>query len=640
MARSITTTTTTTTTRTQHWIGTLTAQRAGLKLYQWLWILFCILGALTVAAPRVLFQPVIYLTAAETRFDAARYGGIYNEVAPGRTGLHVAFDDATNALRQRFLAQPQPELRFGSPDFRVEYLPQEPGVVQVRGIAPTAPEAQMLANAGAAELVRQIRAAGGREVLRNLLGWELFVAFDDEPVTSPFDIYLGEIIKLNAFPLSLPIEPIADRISVENLPLEEQKDLTRALESRYDLWTTEINARNAQLDAACGTAGMTATAEREAALQVCAATDSAVQQELTERNRAIQRRQAINAAIRYMLDEQQMEFAPDAPGAVQRQPATLPMEPVPQHTAAKLGLALLLGVTFGVAGVAVDRAAGVMPKLRQIWSYRELIRNLVLRDLRVRYKGSALGYLWTQLAPLLLMLVFWFVFSAIFQTGIAMFPIFLIVALLPWNYCAEAIASGTRSIIDSANLIKKVYFPREVLPVVSVLSSMVNYILSLPMMLLVMFVVQIFYPPLDALGQLNFSWTIAYLPLLIIIQSLFLYGVVLFLSAMAVFFRDTVHLIGVLLQFWFFLTPVFYSLETLGVSENVARVIRWANPMASLVEFYREILYGNPVGIGAIPTPAVPAPDSVLRVLVTALIVLAVGYWFFQRHSGQFGEEI
>jgi lipopolysaccharide transport system permease protein len=290
--------------------------------------------------------------------------------------------------------------------------------------------------------------------------------------------------------------------------------------------------------------------------------------------------------------------------------------------------------------VAVDRAAGVMPKLRQIWSYRELIRNLVLRDLRVRYKGSALGYLWTQLAPLLLMLVFWFVFSAIFQTGIAMFPIFLIVALLPWNYCAEAIASGTRSIIDSANLIKKVYFPREVLPVVSVLSSMVNYILSLPMMLLVMFVVQIFYPPLDALGQLNFSWTIAYLPLLIIIQSLFLYGVVLFLSALAVFFRDTVHLIGVLLQFWFFLTPVFYSLETLGVSENVARVIRWANPMASLVEFYREILYGNPVGIGAIPTPAVPAPDSVLRVLVTALIVLAVGYWFFQRHSGQFGEEI
>ena len=285
-----------------------------------------------------------------------------------------------------------------------------------------------------------------------------------------------------------------------------------------------------------------------------------------------------------------------------------------------------------------------MPKLRELWGYRELIRNLVLRDLRVRYKGSALGYLWTQLAPLLMMGVFWFVFSFIQPQQIAMFPVFLIVGLLPWNFCNEAVAGGARSVIDNANLIKKVFFPREVLPLVSVFSSLVNYLLSLPMMFLVMAVVQLLYPPLREQGRLlNFAPTIAYLPVLIGIQMLFLAGVALFMSALAVHFRDFVHLIGILLQFWFFLTPVVYSLDVLRVTIGgvaLAQVVRWLNPMASLIEFYREILYGNTVQGSQVPTPGLPALTSVLRVLITALVVLAFGYWFFQRRSGQFGEEI
>ncbi len=633
MARSITIATT-----AQRWFGALREQWSGLKLYQWLWIMFCVVGALALTAPRVLSRPVVYATTAETRFDATRYGGIYNDVAPGKTGLDIALDDTSSALKNRFLARGV--LRFGESDYHVEYVSQEPGVVHVRGIGATAAEAQALADAGAAELVRQIRAAGGREVLRNLLGWELVVALHGESPEKPFQVYLRDIIELEAFPLSRRIEPVAERIAVENLPREEQSDLTRALESRYDLWTVEINTRNATLDAVCGTAGMPTAAEREAALRICAASDPAVQQEFVDLNQAIARRQAIDAARQYMVREQDAAFRPDAPGVVQRMRATLPVEPVSRQIGATLALAMLMGLAFGSASVVIDRTAGVMPKLRELWAYRELIRNLVLRDLRVRYKGSALGYLWTQLAPLLLMLVFWFVFSTFLPSGIGMFSIFLIVALLPWNYCAEAVSGGTRSIIDSANLIKKVFFPREVLPLVSVFSSMVNYILSLPMMFLVMIIVQLLYPPLVAEGRLNFSWTIAYLPLLIIIQMLFLAGVSLFISALAVFFRDTVHLIGIFLQFWFFLTPIVYSLDIVNISEPVARIIRWVNPMASLVEFYREILYGNTVFVGQIPTPAPPAPDSLLRVLVTSLLVLAVGYWFFQRHSGQFGEEI
>ncbi len=631
MARSLTISN-----QAHRWVGALSRQRAGLRLYQWLWIVLCVLGALAITMPRVVSQPIIYQTLAKTRFDVALYGGIYAEVAPGLTGFDVAAHDATEALRQRFLAQR--ELRFGSPTFRIEYVSPEPGVVEVCGIAQTAAEAQLLANLGAEELTRQIRAAGGREVLRNLLGWELMAALDGEAPTSRFQSYLRTIIAQEAFPLSRRIQPLSERFQVDHLPAEEQNDLTRALESRYDLWTVEINTRNARLDAWCGTDTSVTTAVREAALRDCAALDSLVEQELTSRNQAIEKRQAIGQALRYMHQVPGMTFTPDAPGTVQRITAELPLQPVPRQIGLSLMLATLAGLTAGGISVAVDRSAGVMPRLQDLWAYRELIRNLVLRDLRVRYKGSALGYLWTQLAPLLLMLVFWFVFSTLFQSPIAMFAVFLIAGLLPWNYCSEAVIGGTRSVIDNANLIKKVFFPREVLPLVCVFSSMVNYLLSLPMMFLVMIVVQMVYAPLG--GRLNFSWTIAYLPVLLFIQTLFLAGVALFLSTVAVFFRDTVHLIGILMQFWFFLTPVFYSLDFVNLSDPVVRLIRWLNPMASLIEFYREILYGNPVGVGQIPTPSLPALDSVARVLVTSLLVLALGYWFFHRHSGQFGEEL
>ena len=258
----------------------------------------------------------------------------------------------------------------------------------------------------------------------------------------------------------------------------------------------------------------------------------------------------------------------------------------------------------------------------------------MLRDLRARYKGSALGYLWTQLAPLGMMLVYVLVFGLLMPGGIAQFPVFVIVGLLPWNFTAEAIMSGTGSVINGAALIKKVYFPREVLPLVAVFSSLLNFLLSLPMMFLVMAAVQFF-----TLGRLNFAWTFAYLPVLLVIQMVLLAGMALLLGAVAVFFRDIVHLVGILMNIWFFLTPVIYPLGTFGNGPAVL-LIRWLNPMASLIEFYRETLYGSAVAVGQIPTPAFPALTSVLRVSVTAALFLVVGYWIFQKVSRRFGEEL
>ncbi len=612
----------------------LMAQRGALPLYQWLWLIICIAGALSVAIPPILTRPILYFADAEVRFDTARYGPIYQPVAPKLTGMDIAIADATEALRLGALARA--DVRFGLPDFRVEYLLSEPGVVVVRGIAGNAVEAKALADAGAAELVRQIRAAGGREILRNMLGWQLWQALNGQ-TPAPDDRFawlLRDILRLDALPLSRPIEPFSTPRTLADLSGEELSDVARALESRYDLWRFAINTRNATLDALCASAGITETATREATLRSCAATNPAAAAELEARDRAIAQLRAIDAAINYMIREAGTRFNADQVSAAYRMPAALPAAPEPRYELPLIALAALVGAAFGLGGIALDRSAGVLPKLQELWQYRELIRNLVLRDLRARYKGSTLGYLWTQIAPLGMMLVYVVVFSFLLPNGIAMFPVFVIVGLLPWNYTAEAVLNGTRSIIDNAALVKKVYFPREVLPLVAVGSSLLNFILSLPMMALVIIVVQ-----LATLGRLNLNWSIVYLPVIMALQTIFLAGLALLLGAGAVFFRDVVHLIGIVINIWFFLTPIIYPLST--ISEGIAaRVIRWLNPLASIIEFYRDIIYGNPVPVGLIPTPGVPSLSAMLRVGVTALIVLAIGYWVFQRTSRHFGEEL
>ena len=595
------------------WAGALTRQRGPLRTYQWLWLLLCTAGALAVAAPRILSQPVIYTSAATVRIDIAQH---YTHLFANDKR---DFRDA-QAIAVELLKLDYPKL--GSPTLGVQFTPHEDGAVEILAVGGAPSEAQELSDAAAEALARSIRAAGGREIFRQLMGWEQFAASTGAPPRDAFQQTLRRIWQTTAFPLNQPVDIVSEPFTVDQLEPEALSDLARAFEVR------EVELSKIDLPALTSRRDQTVGNEKERLGKDVARLTIGLD--------------AIQAAEQHLYKTLKARFFPDVPSDAYRSArAALPDAPVDRHILPLLALAMVIGLVFGGVGVAVDRTAGVMLKLRELWGYRELIRNLVLRDLQVRYKGSALGYLWTQLAPLLMMLVFWFVFSFFFQSASVMYPVFLIVGLLPWNFCSEAVNGGTRSVLDNANLIKKVFFPREVLPLVSVFSSLVNYILSLPMIFLLMAVVQLLYPPLG--GRLNFSWTFAYIPVLIVIETLFLAGVALFTSALAVFFRDFVHLIGILLQFWFFLTPVVYSLDTItttigGVS--LTTIIRWLNPMASLIDFYRDILYGNVVGPNQIPTPGLPALNSVLRVLITALITLAVGYWFFQRRSGRFGEEI
>ncbi|HET9492928.1 MAG TPA: ABC transporter permease [Chloroflexia bacterium] len=277
----------------------------------------------------------------------------------------------------------------------------------------------------------------------------------------------------------------------------------------------------------------------------------------------------------------------------------------------------------------------MLARAKKSIDYRDLLYNLVVRDLKVRYKHSFLGFFWSLLNPLLLMLVFTFVFQQLLRTGEnrPMFHVFFLAALLPWNWNAAAVAGTLGSIVNNGHLIKKIFFPRELLPVSVVLSNMINYLLSIPALLLFML---IFRP--EGAGS-PFASTCPYvcinehmlwLPLLVLTQLVFSLGLGFFLSALNVFFRDTSVLVEVGLSAWFFLTPIIYDAkDVVGESANI---LYWVNPMASVVANYRDIFYYNQAGS--------PDPGFMLRNLIICTVLMVLGYLFFMRFSRNFGEEV
>ena len=265
-------------------------------------------------------------------------------------------------------------------------------------------------------------------------------------------------------------------------------------------------------------------------------------------------------------------------------------------------------------------------RARDLYQYRELIKNLVLRNLKVRYRNSVFGVLWSLLNPLLMTLVFTMVFTVMIRSDIYQFPVFFMCGFLSWVFFATSLTAATGSIVNNAGLIKKVYFPREILPIVEVLSNLVNFLLALIVLFAMLFIFGFGLKP-----------AVLMLPFIILTQVIFTIGMGFILATANVYYRDTQHILEVLLQAWFFLTPIFYSITILperamilGIPIDVRLWIRRANPMASLVASYQDALYwGTPTGL-----------DFFLRTLLTCLVVLVVGYAVFCRFSQAFGEEV
>jgi lipopolysaccharide transport system permease protein len=274
----------------------------------------------------------------------------------------------------------------------------------------------------------------------------------------------------------------------------------------------------------------------------------------------------------------------------------------------------------------LERSA-TLRHLRELVCSRDLVVNLVVRDLKARYKSSVLGFLWSLLNPLAMMLVFTVVFTVLIpNNSVPNYPIFLLCGLLPWNFFSAGVMISINCIVGNANLVKKVYFPREVLPLSSVLANLVNFLLGLVVLFVALLVT-----------NTHLSSWLWLLPLVILSETCFILGIAFILSTMNVFYRDTIMIMDVVMLAWFFLTPVVYPISALptsypvfGVTVNIHRLMYILNPMASLIAAYRDLLYwGYRTNL-----------DFLLRTACTSFVVLALGYWFFVRYGRRFGEQV
>ena len=235
----------------------------------------------------------------------------------------------------------------------------------------------------------------------------------------------------------------------------------------------------------------------------------------------------------------------------------------------------------------------------ELWGYRELIWNLVVRDLKVRYRNSVLGVFWSLLNPLLMMAVFTLVFTVMVPyTDVKHFPVFVLLAILPWNFFSSSVIGSIQSIVGNSSLVNKVYFPREILPISVVLANLINFSIA---MVVLFILIMVFRIPIT-------GWAIM-LPAVIAVQLIFTIGFGMIMAAANVFYRDTQVIMEVVMLAWFFLTPIFYSVailpesyEVAGMSFNVSRWVRILNPMASIIANYRTVLYGAGDG-GSMPEP-------------------------------------
>ncbi len=277
-----------------------------------------------------------------------------------------------------------------------------------------------------------------------------------------------------------------------------------------------------------------------------------------------------------------------------------------------------------------------MTKLADYADARELTINLTLRELRGKYKRSVIGWSWSLINPLATVLIYSLVFSFFLKvtpdpgspSGLQVFALFLLCGLLPWNYLSNGMVGGMSALVTNANLIKKVYFPREVLVVASLISWLVSMLIEMGVLLVILLL----------FGNMVLPW-IPLALLLILLQSVFVLGLGLMLSVLNVYFRDVQHFIGILLQIWFYATPIVYPISVVekAAADHDFRVLGMGldtlyrlNPMVVFVEAYRDLLYDL----------RFPPVGDVLYLAAWSVATMTVGLMVFNRLSGNLAEEL
>jgi lipopolysaccharide transport system permease protein len=253
---------------------------------------------------------------------------------------------------------------------------------------------------------------------------------------------------------------------------------------------------------------------------------------------------------------------------------------------------------------------------RELFAYRALIHTLVMRDLKARYRGSMLGLLWTLLNPLLHMGIYVLVFSVYLRVQMDLYVVFLLCGLLPWIWFSSSLLMGASAIIEGGSLLKKVFFPPQILPTATVTANFMNFLLGIPILCVFLL-----------LYDVKPGWTLCLLPLIMICQFAFTLGLTLLISAASVHYRDIPHILGHLLTFWFFLSPIVY--KNTQVPEQF-RALLSLNPLTLFVVAYQNILLYN----------TAPTWAAFAAMFCVSVFALLSGILIFTHFRWSFAEEV
>lgn len=259
----------------------------------------------------------------------------------------------------------------------------------------------------------------------------------------------------------------------------------------------------------------------------------------------------------------------------------------------------------------------MIQRISDIFAYRDMIYSLVRRELRGRYKGSVLGFLWTYINPLCQVVIYSAVFSVIFKVNIDKFYLYLIIGMMPWTFFNSSVAGGTTCIRAQSDMVKKIYFPREVIPIAYVTSAFVNMLFS--------FII-VFAAVLIS-GYGFYLQAMLYLPLIMLLEYLLALGIALIVSAVTVYFRDLEQIMSVIIMAWIYVTPIMYNMEYVPEQYRMLVVL---NPMTPIVEVYHQILYYR----------ILPTKSYLLLAAITSILTFLIGFVVFAKLDRNFAEEM
>jgi len=288
----------------------------------------------------------------------------------------------------------------------------------------------------------------------------------------------------------------------------------------------------------------------------------------------------------------------------------------------------------------ISARRSVLGRAAEVWRYRELLGGLIRKELKVRYKDSALGFAWSLLNPALNLVVYFFVFRIVARNNVPRFAIFLLSGLLVWNLFSAAVSGGTSSIVANSSIIKKVAFPREILPLAAAGAALVHFFLQTLVLLAALAVFQ------HAPSPQYLLLVIPTLAVLVLLGS----GIGILLGAINVHLRDTQHLLELVLMAWFWLTPIVYplALPLVALDRNGLTWLYLLNPLTPIVVTFQRAIYNNlaPVGVDGTVVQVLPAESvgwyitHVGIVGAIAVVIFYIALVVFGRLEGNFAEEL